>query len=279
MNRAILKKLLFIGVLIIICFGFFKLFHKHSAFISDANAPIDGNSNIHRSDSVVETLETINFDNYISITSNDTAVSEADCSATNLKKNRSFFERPEDEGEDYSSSSTGILLTKLKNGDKIEQRKAANALWTRFGATPLELSDSEKKEIAEAAKGYLQRINEDFEENFMQLQRLWHLAAPSLLVEITAQDVSISENAARLLSVMKTPQIIDELIAQSEKAESKTELDKYIFALEYMKINNRYFVENRNRMSDDDCKEFFMSRVLPHINKLKQRLDNEEYNP
>ena len=129
---------------------------------------------------------------------------------------RRGFIRPEETGEDFSAFEVEKLLEKLNSGDRIEQRKAANALWDRYGASPSKLTDAEKGAIAEAVARYLGGMKTDFEESFMQLQRLWHLAAPALLANVTAEDASVSENAARLLSVMKTERIIEGLIAESD---------------------------------------------------------------
>lgn len=107
----------------------------------------------------------------------------------------------------------------------------------------------------------------------MQVQRLWHLAAPALLADVTNPDNSVSENSARLLSLMKTPQIIDQLIVKSNSAKSAEDLRKYIFALQYMKINNRYFLEDRKRMSDDECKAYYDNRVIPKIMFLERQLE------
>lgn len=180
--------------------------------------------------------------------------------------------RPEEAGEDYSLKNVEYILCKLSDGTKIEKRKAVNELWGRFGMSQTMPSETEQEMIAKATEGYLATIKDDFEESFMQIQRLWHLAVPALLKNVTAQDVSVSENAARLLSVMKTPQIIDKLISDSNKAQSRNDTEKYIFALEYMKINNPYFLDNRSRMSDSECDAYYKEYVSPQVSILKQKL-------
>lgn len=179
---------------------------------------------------------------------------------------------PEEAGEDYSLKNVEYILCKLSDGTKIEKRKAVNELWGRFGMSQTMPSETEQEMIAKATEGYLATIKDDFEESFMQIQRLWHLAVPALLKNVTAQDVSVSENAARLLSVMKTPQIIDKLISDSNKAQSRNDTEKYIFALEYMKINNPYFLDNRSRMSDSECDAYYKEYVSPQVSILKQKL-------
>lgn len=180
--------------------------------------------------------------------------------------------RPEEAGEDYSLKNVEYILCKLSDGTKIEKRKAVNELWGRFGMSQTMPSETEQEMIAKATEGYLATIKDDFEESFMQIQRLWHLAVPALLKNVTAQDVSVSENAARLLSVMKTPKIIDKLISDSNKAQSRNDTEKYIFALEYMKINNPYFLDNRSRMSDSECDAYYKEYVSPQVSILKQKL-------
>lgn len=180
--------------------------------------------------------------------------------------------RPEEAGEDYSLKNVEYILCKLSDGTKIEKRKAVNELWGRFGMSQTMPSETEQEMIAKATEGYLATIKDDFEESFMQIQRLWHLAVPALLKNVTAQDVSVSENAARLLSVMKTPKIIDKLISDSNKAQFRNDIEKYIFALEYMKINNPYFLDNRSRMSDSECDAYYKEYVSPQVSILKQKL-------
>ncbi len=185
---------------------------------------------------------------------------------------RKTFIRPEETVEDYSLKDMNYILGKLMDGTIIEQRKVADELWARFGLSQAVPSKTEQEMIAMATERYLVNIKDDFEENFMQIQRLWHLAIPALLKNVTVQDVSVSENAARLLSVMKTPQIIDKLIFDSNKAQSHNDIEKYIFALEYMKINNCYFLDNRSRMSDSECDAYYKDHVSPQVSILKQRL-------
>ena len=196
--------------------------------------------------------------------------------SADAKGNRKNFSRPEDVGEDFSKNSIEEILGKLKEGDKVEQRKAANALWKKYGANMGELTNDERNEISHCTLKYLSQITSDFEENFMQIQRLWHLAVPALLENVINPDSSISENSARLLSVMKTQQIIELLIGKSDTAKSAVELGKYIFALECMKINNRFFLENRKRMSDIECKNYYNNKVVPQIKKLTQELEKSK---
>lgn len=188
------------------------------------------------------------------------------------KRKRKTLIRPEESGEDYSLKDVEFILWKLEDGTKIEQRKAANELWERFGLSQTMPSKTEQVKIAKSTERYLVNIKDNFEESFMQIQRLWHLAVPALLKNVTAQDASVSENAARLLSVMKPPQIIDKLISDSNRAQSPNDMEKYIFALEYMKINNRYFLDNRLRMSDSECEAYYNDHVSPQVSLLKQKL-------
>ena len=62
------------------------------------------------------------------------------------------------------------------------------------------------------------------------------------------------------------------LLDKLNKGERK-ELEKYVFALNYMKISNRYFLKGRDRMSDDECRKFYESRVEPYTRTLKTRLE------
>lgn len=63
------------------------------------------------------------------------------------KQNRPTYIRAEDMGEDFSTFITEKILSKLKNGDKIEQRKAAGILWRKFGSAPDALSDNESAKL------------------------------------------------------------------------------------------------------------------------------------
>lgn len=241
--------------------------------IFEHRTSIETNSPLER-EKIALIFSNTDFSQYVKTNTNENK--EAIDNLEAHKSGRVVFIRPEDRGEDFSAFSTGAILNKLKNGDKVEQRKAANALWVKFGASVEKLTEGEKNEISDSTRKYLSQINSDFEENFMQVQRLWHLAVPVLLEHVTNSDVSVSENSARLLSLMKTPQIIDHLIAKSDGAKSATELKKYIFALQYMKINNRYFLENRKRMSDIECENYYNNKVVPQIKKLTQELEKSK---
>lgn len=188
-----------------------------------------------------------------------------------ITDNRSFS-RPEERGEDFSGFSSEKLLDKLEKGDKIEQRKAANVLWDKYGTNSEKLSDEGKEKIGKAVDRYLIMTKTDFEEGFLQLQRLWHLAIPALLKNVTNTDEAVSEKSAELITLMKTEKIIRKLVEDSDKAETEADIKKYIFALEFLHINNPSFMEKRTRLADEECNVLYKELVVPQIKKLNARL-------
>lgn len=179
---------------------------------------------------------------------------------------------PEEIGKSFHHLSSEKLTEKLLSGDKIEQRKAANTLWNNHLHKKTALTATEKDQIDLSVRNYLSQISKNFEENQMQIQRLWHLAVPELLRSLTDECSETSENATYLLSLMKTPDIIQELIRESVLATDSQTIKKYIFALEYMKINNPFFLPERPRMSDQECRIYFATYIFPHLKILRSRL-------
>ena len=184
-----------------------------------------------------------------------------------IEERRGFL-RPEEQGEDFSLLPNQVAFDKLENGDKIEQRKAAEALWKEFGSSADRLTSEEQLVISRVVKRCLSLMNSDYEENFLQLHRLWHLAAPCLIDNILNNDSGISENAAMLLSLMKTREIMMSVIAQTNSAMSEEQIQKAIFALEYLKVNNRVLLD-RPQMPVQESEQCYKEYVVPQIMELK----------
>ena len=193
------------------------------------------------------------------------------------QKKRKTFIPPEEQGERYDGRETDFLCDRLRNGERIEQRKAALALWTRFGGEDVTLPEDVRQAVSSAVRRYLQGAAAgDFEENFLQLQRLWHLAAPELLEHITDKDWQVSDCAARALSLMKTSRIIDRLQERAERATAPLDLKKCIFALKYLRIHNHVLVEGRPRLSQEESERIYRDRVQPQVERLSRLLRDME---
>ncbi len=188
-----------------------------------------------------------------------------------IKKNRSGMTRPEDKGESFIGYSAEKLLNKLKNGGKIEQRKAAIELWSKYGTEQKKLTEKQKKLLNKEVFRYLRGIKEDFTQNFRQLKILWTLGSDVLLHNVINENRGISENASRLLSLMKKSTIIDQLIKQACNAKEEKDIKKYIFALKYMKINNPIFIK-RPIINKKEAEKIYKSKIIPVIKKLKKMI-------
>ncbi len=192
------------------------------------------------------------------------------------QKKRKTFIPPEEQGERYDGRETDFLCDRLRNGERIEQRKAALALWTRFGGEDVTLPEDVRQAVFSAVRRYLRgSAAGDFEENFLQLQRLWHLAAPELLEHITDKDWQVSDCAARALSLMKTRWIIDRLQERAERATAPLDLKKCIFALKYLQIHNHVLVEGRPRLSQEESERIYRDRVQPQVERLTRLLHDK----
>ena len=194
-----------------------------------------------------------------------------------VRDKKNYMLHPEEQGERYDGRETDFLCDRLRNGERIEQRKAALALWTRFGGEDVTLPEDVRQAVSSAVRRYLRGAAAgDFEENFLQLQRLWHLAAPELLEHITDKDWQVSDCAARALSLMKTSRIIDRLQERAERATAPLDLKKCIFALKYLRIHNHVLVEGRPRLSQGESERIYRDRVQPQVERLSRLLRDME---
>jgi|AntAceMinimDraft_15_1070371.scaffolds.fasta_scaffold12275_2 hypothetical protein len=184
------------------------------------------------------------------------------------KAKRRTFLRPEDRGERFSGYSADKLLNKLQTGNKIEQRKASIELWNQYGIGKKALSLKQQQFLNNEVSRYLKMTKSNFEEGYLQLQRLWFLATQGLFNNLTNNDNKISEMSARMLSLMKTGKIIDQLIEDAQKAKTSKEIKKYIFALKYMQYNNPSVIK-RQQISKTKAEKFYKEKVAKVINQLE----------
>ena len=108
----------------------------------------------------------------------------------------------------------------------------------------------------------------NFEEGYLQLQRLWLLATQGLFNNLINNDNKISEMSARMLSLMKTGKIIDQLIKDAQKAKTPKEIKKYIFALKYMQYNNPSVIK-RPQISKSNAEKLYKERVVKILKQLE----------
>jgi len=182
------------------------------------------------------------------------------------KEDRTYRNRASTNVGFFCVYSTKKLLDRLEYGDTMDQRKAAAALWNRYGDEGWKLSVSEAEKLAESVSRYLrERGNGD--EGEYQILRLWHLAVPELLRNAAIERTYI--NVARALSKMKTPEIVDQLIADSKRVEDPEVIKRYIEVLESMRGSGQCIIRDRERMSGEDAEILYEEKVLPQIKRLR----------
>jgi hypothetical protein len=103
------------------------------------------------------------------------------------------FSRPEERGENFSVLETSEVVRRLETSqDMIERRKAAKVLGDRSIAGSLKMSAQEKEAVAKVVEGYLRQAKastaEQRVEARQQVERLWHVAAPTLLEHVNSKD-------------------------------------------------------------------------------------------
>ena len=185
---------------------------------------------------------------------------------------RSGFIPPEEAGKPPSAGpDVKRLLDKLENGDRIERREAANALWDRFGEVHHGVPGEVMARVTDAVSICLSRMDSDFEENSLLVQRLWRLGRIGLITNVLAPERSVSENAARFLNMMKNEAIMSEMVDVTDRARTPEELEKAIFALEALRLDESG-QEDRPGPPAAECARCFSEKVEPQLARLKERL-------
>jgi hypothetical protein len=176
------------------------------------------------------------------------------------------FSRVEDRGEDFSNLKDTELVSRLAiSSDVVERRKAAKVLGDREIAGKLALSSSEIEIIVGIAGDYIKQTrakdSKDRTEARDQIERLWHLAAPTLLANVGNRETA--EDAIKSLILMRDEAIIRSLVKKVGSASTPDEKNMALFALKQMKEQRQSIVPGRSCMDAKESKKLFDELITP----------------
>jgi len=192
---------------------------------------------------------------------------------------RPTLSRPEERGEDLSVLETAEVVKRLaESKDKIESRKAAKVLGDRSIAGKLDLSSEEEQTIENVVSGYFEQgksanVNERVEAR-QQVERLWHVAAPTLLENLNSKDPTIAEMAIKSLILMRNESIIKALVEKARSAKDEHTKAMVIFALKKMKEQRKSLIPGRECLDEEQSRILYDRLVAPALRNLE-----EEVNP
>lgn len=212
----------------------------------------------------------------LSATKHDAEVSTA---PVVLKPKDPRFSRPEERGEDLSVLETAEVVKRLaESKDKIELRKAAKVLGDRSIAGKLHLSSEEEQTIENVVSGYFEQgksanANERVEAH-QQVERLWHVAVPTLLENLNSKDPTIAEMAIKSLILMRNESIIKALVEKARSAKDEYTKAMVVFALKKMKEQRKSLIPERECLDEEQSRILYDRLVAPALRNLE-----EEVNP
>lgn len=192
---------------------------------------------------------------------------------------RPTLSRPEERGEDLSVLETAEVVKRLaESKDKIESRKAAKVLGDRSIAGKLDISSEEEQTIENVVSGYFEQgksanVNERVEAR-QQVERLWHVAAPTLLENLNSKDPTIAEMAIKSLILMRNESIIKALVEKARSAKDEHTKAMVIFALKKMKEQRKSLIPGRECLDEEQSRILYDRLVAPALRNLE-----EEVNP
>ena len=183
------------------------------------------------------------------------------------------FSRPEERGEDLSLLETSVVVTRLvESQDKIERRKAAKVLGDRNIAGTLKLSGEQKQAIHRIVGRCLEHTKasnaNDRVEARQQIERMWRIAAPTLLENVTSRDMTVAEAAVKSLILMRDESIVKALIEKAESAEDERDKAMIVFALKKMTEPRKSLIPGRECLDEEKSKVLYERLVAPALEQL-----------
>jgi hypothetical protein len=186
----------------------------------------------------------------------------------------SGYTHPEDRGDDFSFLSSSENIKRLtESKDMIERRKAAKVIGDRFIAGTLKLTSKEKETIEKITIEILQQSKSpDMNvrgEAQMQVQRLWGVAAPTLLKYIDSNDAPVSDMAINSLVLMCNEEIIKEFINLAKNAKLQSTKDIMILTLKNLQLPRKPSVPDRQMLSPEELDKLYNKLVIPALKELQ----------
>jgi len=186
------------------------------------------------------------------------------------------FSRPEERGEDFSKIPAPGAISKLSQSkNQIERRKLAKVLGDRSMAGSLPLSEADKAQLGQEVTNLLQQAKSpeasERVEAAQQIERLWHLAVPTLVSNITTNDATVAELAIKSLILMRDESIVKQLIQEAKTATDAGRKQLLVFALSKMKEQRESLIPGRKCLGEKESEELYGKLVLPALTELLPR--------
>lgn len=183
---------------------------------------------------------------------------------------------PEERGEDLSVLETTEVVKRLaESKEKIELRKAAKVLGDRSITQKLDLTIEEKQVIENVVSGYLKQArstnaNERTEAR-QQIERLWHVAAPTLLKNLS--NPTTAEMTIKSLILMRSEAIIKAIIEKAKTAQDEHTKAMAVFALKKMKEQRKSLIPGRECLNEEQSRILYNRLVAPALRNLEEEIN------
>lgn len=177
-------------------------------------------------------------------------------------------------GGPFSSAVTSLLAKLSQSGDRTELRKAAKALGDRCIAGGLVLSEEQRQAVADLVVDWLRqsksRSSHERTEARQQIERLWLLAAPTLIEHVDSRDPTVAELAIKSLILMRNKTIAESLIGKARSATDEHTRVMVIFALSKFKEQRSSLIPGRECLNEEQSRALCDEVIAPAINDLRQ---------
>jgi hypothetical protein len=195
-----------------------------------------------------------------------------DCETNSAGKPK--FTRPEERGSDLSVLGTSEAVVRFAGStDKIERRKLATVIGDRCVAGTLRLSDAEDRQIQQEAEKTLQMAKSpnpnEWSEAHLQIERLWRVAVPTLIAQLSNTNSTVAQLAADSLILMRDESTIKKLVAEAQTTKDQRMKQMLIFTLTQMKEQRDSIIPNRICLDSARSEELYNRLVVPALQALK----------
>jgi HEAT repeat protein len=225
--------------------------------------------------------ETAQIKEEFAVRDNNLRVSEVtdDVSAQTTPEEIPRFSRPEERGEDMSVLETPNVVNRMFiSQDKIELRKAAKVLGDRAIASRLNLSREENESVNKIVDNYLKQskattANKRVEARH-QIERLWHVAVPELLKNMSNRNPTIAELSVKSLILMRNEDIIRQIIDIAKTTNDPHTKAVAIFTLKKMKEQRKSRIPGRKCLNEEESKVLYDRLVAPALVDLERNTNH-----
>jgi len=187
--------------------------------------------------------------------------------------------RPEDRGEDFSRLDKAEVLRRLSQSvNPVELRKASEEMGDRSINGALSLSEQEKEAITNVVQRcLLQTISKVAKERVEardQIERLWWVAAPTLVKNLGTGEPAVTETVIKSLVLMRNEEIVRSLMATARTASIPETRALAIFALGKMTEKRESLIPGRTCMNEEQSKQMGETLIRPFLQEIAKTETN-----